>query len=544
MQKTDNIVILDSRKISVFIFSLKSKSFTNRIEEAIELLRTYYPYEVTKENIILKKNKGQRSYICIVFINNLKDEKEKFICTTVYAKNHFVKFTGFVYFEFCEDGYKEIVQMNNGNVEKVIFSKVKETQENEKVIKVTKHEILQSFKKRDVIYKDEKRMYGRKVIFIGFVFFIIILLTALLCKNYFNNLQTEIENKKQLIEIEKQKEEIKIKEEKRLGELQNEYSQLCENQFDNIYDYLCVLYSCIEKGSVIENLSIEKNNFSVDVTTTDAVKILKHFEEKSTSLSEVKMNRTVIQKNKDYVSYTGKFVKNVLLPKEDISTNEKIEFYQNEIRTINQKKEKMKEKTVSEYAKMLRERFQKHFFVEQYIQYRTDNNIVVLECSLTSSSSNILSFLENNKDDISRIQIRNSEEVNKVQTVINFWTGIEHKENLQKVFEKDEIVREDVTKLNSVFYKVPKKKEVQNVSVKQNVESKIQKDKNLTYVGKTKVKGKTVVIIKNTQMNNLYKLPLVNSESEFLAMRGNYCMILDSGKLKVCIKGNIFEVEQ
>lgn len=559
MQKVKCPQILCSRNILVFILCLKSKTPSKRKIEALENLRNYYPYDIQKESLIIKKNKNNKSYICFVLKDKIIDDV---ILTILYAKNHFKSFTGYIHFYI--DDFVEIVQLENGNIEKVFYSDCVESCDGKNIVKISKEEVLKNYKSNDVYKINENQINQRRIIFVSLIFVFACFIILMCCKNYFNQVHIEIENKKQLQEIEKQKQDLLIKNKKKLVELENQYLKLQKNQFGNIYNYICILYSCIEKGSVIENLSIDKNNFSVDVTTRDALKILARFEEKTNVINEIKMNRTVVQDNKEFVSYSGKFIKSILLPKENLSIEEKINFYQNRIEEIEKELGAMKIVLISEYAKNIRKRFHLNSCVEQYIQYRIDNNVAILECSIKSTSSSILKFfgdiqskIDIEKSDIrvyvKKIQIINSENRNNVQTTIQFWTGIEHKEDFNKTFIENEIIQNDVSEINVVFQKnssirknttsFSKNKKINQVAKNITV-AKVAKSTNLKYVGSTKVHGKNVVIIKNLEMNNLYKLPLLNNESELLNSNFDCCVRIGSGKIKALIRGNVYEVAE
>lgn len=218
----------------------------------------------------------------------------------------------------------------------------------------------------------------------------------------------------------------------------------------------------------------------------------------------------------------------------------------------------MEKISVSEYTKNIREKLRQFLCSEQYIQYKTESDIAVLECLFNSTSANLLKFLDNIQNEnnkfssdfvvsISGIRIRNSDNPNNIQTTIKFWTGIKHNDDSGEALVSDNFII-DPLELSSVFFKrssvknpFNSKMKTINKKVEKNTEIKIAtvKSKNLKYVGTTTMNGVTIVIIKDIEMNILYKLPLV---SELKSSDG--CVLGNNGKFSAFIRGVIYEGEK
>lgn len=446
-------------------YLLKLYSHTNkkRLEEALDLLKGIYPFELTKKNLYIEKTKEKYTYN--VYISNIN------------------------------------------------------------------------------IKKQEKNI---KLVILIFFIITIILLIILGLKTVSKKIDIE---KQEKMEVEKQniqKIEYQKSLQQELANKKNKYEQLMENDFELIYPILENIYVCLKGNSKIENLSISKNTFSVDIKTDDSIEILKKFEQ-SKYFSSVKMNRTTTVNNKELVTFTGSYVNSFEGIRDDSSTEEKIEFYANKISIINNKIEKQKAIPISNYIANIKHYLQKNNCEEQYIQLRGELTNIEVECSILSESKDILNFIKEIQNiespiyKIKEIKIRNT---NKIQTNIIFTTGIELIEDDLLVTNNENVKNISSTEMSKLFYssefQIAKKEITQNTSMN-NVKKEnnyILNGKRFIYVGSVKLQNETKLIVKDEEMNVIYKLPLVKIFIE------DDCCFNDKNKLIAKINNNFYEVKK
>lgn len=390
----------------------------------------------------------------------------------------------------------------------------------------------------------------KKIFYIGLIFVVSFCLLIIFIRNITIK---RLEETKQLKEIEKQKleqESLQREKEEKLEKLEAEYFFKRESEYEKIYLYIERIYSVMTDKTTIENISIDRNLFTVEVTTKDSVTILSNFED-SKAFNEVKMTRTNIKDEKEAVSYTGVFSRFVKAADNSLSVDEKIAFYTEELDKINIRSEIQHEILLSEYIKNIRTILHKHNCQEQYIQLRGKEKNAEIEFFVLSKSRNILDFIneiqieENNLIDVKAIRIHNSEDRNKIQTTVCFDTGIELKPNEIQSEEFTDF-KIEAAEINRIFYKataskiVESKSDITNNSQAQKI-VKMQpsvKLKKLAYIGLTKSNTQTFVLVKDKDMESIYKLLLTDKEID-----GDCCLKTENG-FKAKLRSEYYEVEK
>lgn len=403
----------------------------------------------------------------------------------------------------------------------------------------------------NVYITDRHIQQSKNKIFIAVVIFIILLVT--IPGIIFTRIRILKNNAVVIAQKEREKQEqedfriLKEKEEN-LKQLIINYDQIQGDQYEKMYPYIERIYSVLYGKTTVENLIIQRDSFSVEVTTNDAMKILENFEN-SGAFSSIKMNRSTVNNKIETVNYNGDFSRYWKHASVENSIDEQIIFYIEEIEAINERLESMKNVSLSEYITEIRTVLHKNGCNEQYIQLRENNNSAEVEFFILSSSRNILNFIneiqsgENNLIDIKQLHIRNSEDQSKIQTTICFDSKIEldHYSEDLKEYEQKTI---SASEIDRIFYKAPVK---QNTLQKNKSETSVQKTpevtkpviiKKLTYVGITKSGGITLIIAKDEDMEKFYKLALCSEETE-----GDYCVETEYG-YKARIKNDYYEVKK
>lgn len=336
--------------------------------------------------------------------------------------------------------------------------------------------------------------------------------------------------------IQKEKEESekqKIKEQKekeeRLVKVKTEYLEKTGACYEKVFPHIERIYSCIWGNTTIENIAIDKNGFSVEVTTRDAVKVLENFE-KSSAFNSVKMNRTTLKNNMETVTYSGTFVRLIKDADELGELEEKIAFYENCLDNMKLREEKIKALKLSEYIRTVRAVLREDGCTEEYIQLKGNGNATEIEFFIISSSSGILKFIKDiqkepeNLFDIKQIKIRNSEDRNRIQTTVCFDVKVRldsDKNEITELSDEEFLISE----IDKAFYKVSRVQSTEprlyiaETGLKKATsgtinESKIVAVKSLSYLGLTKSGNDTYVMAKDNDMGSIYKLKLNESGLE------------------------------
>ena len=226
-------------------------------------------------------------------------------------------------------------------------------------------------------------------------------------------------------EMERQKAEgmriLKEKEEA-LESLENEYDKKVSESYGKIYPYMERIYIAIGENSTVENISISRDSFSIEVTTKDAVRILRNFEGNAVFRS-VKMNRSTVRGRTETVTYSGEFSRIRKKADARLGIDDKISFYAGGIDAMNARRERLRALRLSDYIKGIRDLLRRNGCSEQYIQLRGGEKTTEVEFFVLSSSRSILNFIkavqdgEDNLVDIRQIRIRNSEVSQRKTTV-------------------------------------------------------------------------------------------------------------------------------
>ncbi len=379
----------------------------------------------------------------------------------------------------------------------------------------------------------------------------VLLITVLIFQIHHAALKAS-ESLKMQKEFEKQKEEetkLLTEKKKNLVALKKEYDEKKNQEYEKIYPYLERIYSVMKENTTIESISIQNDNFTIEVTTKDALGILSKFEI-SPAFTSVKMNRTNVKNKIETVTYSGKFSRFKKEAVEDSSIDDKIMFYKTELTRIYDRSKAMQNVTLSEYINKIRKLMHKNSCSEQYIQLKENKKDAEVEFFVLSASKNILNFIKEiqNEDenliDIKSFALRNSENPERLQTTICFETGIQLMENDQMISEYTG-KKTEPSKINTLFYKTPSvnKSPLKTIETKNNISisktdgpSAPVQIKKLSYIGITKTDGRDFVIAKDEEMENIYKLELTQTE-----MNKDFCIQREGG-YRAKIRGEYYEV--
>jgi hypothetical protein len=382
------------------------------------------------------------------------------------------------------------------------------------------------------------------------IFILLIALCFLVIVSY-NSHKEVIQDQKDTEKLLSEKLQLQEQKKEKLKQLKQKYEEYENLSYPKIYPYIQHIYSVLEGKATVENLTIEKDFFSIEVTTSDAVETLSRFE-RNNAFSSIKMNRTTVENNRETVIYNGIFSKvsdNYSLPD---SIEDAISFYETKVNFYEEKTARINEIPLSEYIAIIRNTLHENGCMEQYIQLRGNDKSAEIEFLIVSSSRNILTFIneiqkeDDNLINIKSIKLHNSEEKNHIQTIICFDSGIGIEDNEIKLSEYKDI-QLSPSEIDKIFYK----KTSVNNTVKQtqigktipsptitstkNIQTNI---KPLSFIGITKINGKTFIMAKDTDMNVIYKLALNSSETD-----EDYCIETENG-YKAKINNEYYEVKK
>lgn len=340
---------------------------------------------------------------------------------------------------------------------------------------------------------------------------------------------------------------LQKEKEERLDTLHKEYEILQAMQYEKIYPRMERIYSAMTKGSTIENISIEKTSFLIEVSTNDAMNVLKNFEDNA-AFEFVKMTKTSVSNGKETVTYNGTFSNFQRDSTEFLSTDDELEFYEKKIEAMKERQDLLKHTPLSTYIKNIRNTLHKNNCHEQYIQLHGNGNSAEVEFYVLSSSRSILNFISELQGaddcliDIKRMRIRNSERQDKIQTTLFFESGIDLKQEPKEFSELAE-KKIPVEEISQFFHKKASPKNAaklrQTPAARQKqIPQKKTKMKTLAYIGLTKASGRTFVLAKDEGMNVIYKLPISQTEID-----GDYCMETSSG-FQAKVRGEYYEVKK
>ena len=515
-----------------------------------EFLKFNYPSKITEANYIVVKTRYNR--LCFIY-KSINDINNK-INPTLYIVNRCTSFTGKVLFE--DYGEKEILEFKNGELIKteLLSTSIINIKDVQKIF-IDKSKT----KRRDIIYISNPKNRIRNLLILLLSFIMGALIFYKISSHFIQvNLQ-----EKQIMEdqLKRQQEELKQKQElnKKLEDLKQEYTSLMNNQYPDVYETISVIIRNLEKETKIENLSIEKNTFEVDMYTKNALKVLNNFEA-DPYISNIKMNRSVIEGNREYTVYSGTSSKIYEYYDKDKTLQEQIDFYTNKINDYNKDNHVL----LSRYIQDIRDLLSKTDCKELYLSIKTDNEYLIVELSVQADKTNLFNYLKMNMEiepkkiiKTARIKTKTNQ---KLEAVLLFNTRIK-KESLnretnsnfmaiQSLLPKDlaekfgtekriQSSTSNIQSYNSVS--LNRAQASSNTEVKSNKQT-VQKRQTVTsliYVGKGGITdADKYIFVKENRETQVFKLRFNSVDDK----SGNYYFTDENGKLKAFYKGYYVEV--
>ena len=514
-------------------------------QDVEEYLKYNYPQKINSQNYCVIKTTNNK--LCFVF-KSKNDINEK-INPTLYAVNRCKNYTGKVLLQNLE--YNEVLEFEKGKLVKTYFDESKETN-NVKVLNVSRYDASA----KDIIYiQTPKQKIIKYVIF--FLSFLLGCIIFAKISNYY--VQAKLKEK-QVQEKELKEQQELLNKKKQLADkaqgLKNEYYDLIKAQYLDVYEIITIITRNLESNSKIENLSIERNTFEIDLYTKDSLKVLNNFET-DPYISEIKMNRSIVDGSKEYVVYSGIISQLGEIKNDDKTPEEQIAYYEKAIQDL----KKDNELLLSEYITQIRDLLNKTNCSELYISIKANGDYLIVELSVEANKTNLFQFLKMNLDSKQRKIIRTarikSKTNQKLQAVLLFDTRIkteslrkETQINLQNLsnilpaelsvkFGSDRIKTSEAkpqVRNNSTVIKTP-----YEAKTSAPVQSAVKKPSitSLIYIGKggTSMQDK-YIFVKEKKDEQVFKLKYKQIDDR----KGDYYFEDENGKYKAYYKGNYVEV--
>jgi len=360
-------------------------------------------------------------------------------------------------------------------------------------------------------------------------------MTVLFCVKERINTISEKQQISKEIELKK-KEEAKILKDKenKLERLKKEYESIMAEKTPEMYSLVNIIYKSIGSDSNVNTLNIDKNTFTLDVNTKNAVKILSKFEDDS-RISKIQMNRTSNKAGIENVTYTGNFSIFSDANENKGNIDEKINFYEKFLSDFEKQKKRMADMKPSFYAGKIREALKKKNCNEGYMQFRKVAKENIFECYFSGSAKNVLSFLNEiqNTDFIIRVlKIRNSQDSKLLKVTVLFPTGIKGSENefysekeiilapseIENMFSNKSVLFSEKKESPKTFFEnVPQKAIVSKVEGKKSISAKKEEkiiSEKLKYIGRANGKDGELVIAKNINTNSIFSLSVKKDDGD------------------------------
>lgn len=223
--------------------------------------------------------------------------------------------------------------------------------------------------------------------------------------------------------------EAERKEKELLAEnLEAEYTEAVLYMLPDMYDVCNKLFSSIDAGTKIDNLTISGNSFQFDAHGSDALKILTQFEEND-FISGIYLNRVVVEGEDDSFTFEGNVKQHVMLPGSGDPVDDKIMFYQNALRRFQEEAAVKQSRRPSEISNSIRRILSDKRCRLESIQYYTTEYGLEIDYAIQAPSRAFFAFLSDvSRSDaylvISSVRIRSYLEGGTLSAVVRFRTGI------------------------------------------------------------------------------------------------------------------------
>ncbi len=356
--------------------------------------------------------------------------------------------------------------------------------------------------------------------------------------------ETRMTERSQAEDLRRRETERKEKEllEKKL---KAEYSGSVLTMLPDMFDVCSKVFSSIDAGTKINNLTITGSKFQFDAHGNDAIKILTQYEEND-YVAGIHLNRVAVEGEENYFTFEGDVKRRIILPNDDDSLDSKITFYQNELARLREEAERKQSRRPSEISAVIREIILRNQCRLASIQYHNTEHGLEIEYAVEGKSSSFFAFLHNVSTGneylvISSLRMRSYLEGGTLSAVIRFRTGIMADAENMNGPPPDDAASFTPEELAEYFIRRKSIAAVQEVLPEPEiipVPSKVRNPDFLQYVGSALTsQGEQFALIKDTRKNAMIKFSN-NAEREY------YFLSNDGNTLQLAYEGTIYEVRK
>lgn len=547
----------------VFPLSAPTRNGKERLTRArIELSRKY-PCEPDAGSLFFVRNGRKRDFwICIVWAS--RNMQKNYVMSTLFVMERFPSHTGNVC--LVSSDFIEYVVLDNGslvssvaerrNVDESAESQIQRFYGDDMDFKTVSFPPESDVSSRVLFRSDNKKERRIMILLVAAAAVLCTVISLKSFSSYSRRMLEEAEQKRLFEAEQKKRVEAASLLRKQVEEARNAYIKMEGERRGDIYLMASVIYDCLGKDARISSLSMSGRKFELELYTDDSVELLSRFE-KSRFIDGVRMNRSVKDGRREYVSFSGSVSRYIPFPDESLSDEEKLLYYRNALNAGAEEAERRASMSVSGYAADMRKLFAEADCKEDYMQLKPNDDYAGLECFLKSGGSNIFDFLMNAEKhdppvDFLSVRIKNSDGGNIVSSVVNVNTGI-RMESLKDEFSYTDKELENLSftpvQIGRAFGPASEKAVRPAASLK-SVKPAVSKpapvspkapELSLVYVGegKTTARGKHV-FFKDSKDDVMYSLPL----SKGAPGVSDWCSEKGSGAYEVHLNGRVYEVRR
>jgi hypothetical protein len=423
--------VADRLGYEVFILDITGMGRRRRIAAARSMIQNRYTGELKTARIRLFKNGPKdNSWICLVF-----QSKKKFrtcVFPTLYIVNRLKEFTG--YAGFAGKNFVESVRMENGSaVSAIVAGRPSGRDATGELARLCPQgtvygKIFRSEtgfiagRRKDLL----KAPVGKPsltdivvaAVLIDCVSAAAVPVAGLCAARMHETLVREDMVQKQQLQ--------------QLGMLQKQYEVMMQEKLSSAHTLIPVLYNCVERDDRIDKMMITGSTFEIDVHTQNAKALCMRLENSGVA-GQIKMNRRFINTGMsfsgDSVIYSGVIRTDITYPAQSQSTAEKTAFYSQKIEEEQSEKNTVQESDILKTVTRLRSVLNSCGCMENYLQYKQQNNDMEIEYSFNSNYTQFFKFLKSAEElqppvGFTAVNVEKGTSKDEICVVVLIYTGL------------------------------------------------------------------------------------------------------------------------
>ncbi|MCL2128899.1 MAG: cell division protein FtsL [Treponema sp.] len=447
-------MVYNRTSYSVFIIEIPRLRGKERKNAIYNYLNGLYPGDLEQKTIVIKKN-GNKKWSYIVFVLDI--DKAKIIkpipSSTLFISRYFSGEDGNVVFISGE--WMELFIIEKGSIIKnavkqrdgILFSETMQDFFGTELSKlyIFCHEkerlyffeqeypfaalikILETEQRKIISYKwsfFDNLSFERKLQKVFLLLFILISASTSIyyIYQYRKSIEGELRQKRQFEETQRQLLEEERKDHQLLAELLERYNDIINKKTATVYETIEVIANCLTHESRIVSATIKDGFFQLDLTSSDALIILKAFEE-NRSVYSPQLQQVHPENNRERFSLSGTVMPDIIEPNTSLPLKEQLAFLAFLLEEFDINKQNSSLLQASSFGKNIRTLLEKWRCTVNSYQYLNTENGKEIEFSINASSIRFFGFLQEASMDnsdwiITLLQIRNLAPENMLSVII------------------------------------------------------------------------------------------------------------------------------